>query len=1358
MLAVLMLAASIVQAHEPKHRSASPAGDNKKPNVNYRAVCANSTSQIDQDVNNVRARLLAGGDCWWDLKEGRYIVPKVDPATGAREVSALYAGSVWLGGIDPGGNLKLACQTYRNDGRNDFWPGPLNEQGITESAVCANWDFHFEVSGDDIRQHLRNIAEGNLDPNAIPRSLRGWPAQGNQYFADVWGFDLPFTPQGLAGFYEDPVTGNGIYEPLKGEYPSIEIRGCPLDNFPDEMIFWIYNDQGGGAPHARTNGSPIQMEVQVQSFGYTTNDELNDMTFQRYKLINRATERIDSTFFAMWVDPDLGCAYDDYVGCDTVRDLMVVYNQDNQDGQPGCSCDQNTATYCNDIPLLGVDYFRGPLDENGDEIGMSSFTYYNNSTPANQADPSQDFEYYNYLTGHWRDGSPFTYGGSGYGGTEPINYAFTEEPNNAAGWSMCTAKLPQGDRRTIQASGPFRLQPGALNELIIGVPFVADVDYPCPSFQDIFRADDVAQGLFNTCFNILDGPTAPDINWIELNREVVAVLTNDEGSNNYNERYSNDEFDPLAPLSVPLNKKLYKFEGYRLYQLIDANVSPADYDDPTKSRIVAEVDIKNNISKIYNWRSVKDPNKDGELVFYPELMVEGPDDGIRHTFSIKEDKFAQGNDKSLVNHKKYYYSAVAYAYNNYQTFDPLVRPIQGQRRSYLEGRLNIKSYTVIPRPVVDQALNAAYGEGPIITRLEGAGTGQNFVDLDDATRERILNLGQDSSLTYRPGRAPIAITIFNPFEVVDGTYEVNIVDNTPTDNTLDKSARWELRRLPQGLIIASERSLDTLNEQIVAQYGFSVSIGQVLEPADTVRVLREGDSNGAIGVEFEYAGNDQWLFGWPDQQGGGLFDFMKTGKGEYDYDDDGDGKPIDGDQRLSNISNGLFVPYPLADWRLRDPLIPNAPLSSPFFTPAWTHTNASLTKTVHGTEVQRRRRLGLLPNVDIVFTSDKSKWSRCIIVETANVFYTDAANYLTDPDLLPESPAGRKRLHMDLRYAPSVGKNDADGDGRPDPDGAVNVAATGIPASQVGQPVLGMGWFPGYAIDVETGRRLNIFFGENSVYGSQLDADFTGRDMLFNPTSQLLRSGNPQEYYNWILGGQHYVYVTNTAYDECEALRRRFTPEFASSQTGDSPSVFKNIRIPDLAWAGLIQLPATGPGVPVRKMLPLGNGPTGLIPSDVRIKLRVENPYQPWYGDVASPSKTVYPKYQFKLEGKQAQALTSTEVENALDSIKVVPNPYYGYSQYEINQFSNIVKITNLPAKCKVTIYSMDGKFIRQYNRDEVYRPYNQITPALEWDLKNSKGIPVASGVYLIQVQAPELGERTIKWFGIARQFDPTGL
>jgi hypothetical protein len=60
--------------------------------------------------------------------------------------------------------------------------------------------------------------------------------------------------------------------------------------------------------------------------------------------------------------------------------------------------------------------------------------------------------------------------------------------------------------------------------------------------------------------------------------------------------------------------------------------------------------------------------------------------------------------------------------------------------------------------------------------------------------------------------------------------------------------------------------------------------------------------------------------------------------------------------------------------------------------------------------------------------------------------------------------------------------------------------------------------------------------------------------------------------------------------------------------------------------------------------------------------------------------------------------------------------------------------------------------------RNEAYLPYKQIAPDVEWDMKNSRGISVASGVYLIHINAPEVGERTIKWFGIARQFDPSGL
>ena len=44
----------------------------------------------------------------------------------------------------------------------------------------------------------------------------------------------------------------------------------------------------------------------------------------------------------------------------------------------------------------------------------------------------------------------------------------------------------------------------------------------------------------------------------------------------------------------------------------------------------------------------------------------------------------------------------------------------------------------------------------------------------------------------------------------------------------------------------------------------------------------------------------------------------------------------------------------------------------------------------------------------------------------------------------------------------------------------------------------GMGWFPGYAIDIETGERLNIVFAEDSWLTSD-----NGNDMLWNPTSNI---------------------------------------------------------------------------------------------------------------------------------------------------------------------------------------------------------------------------------------------------------------
>jgi hypothetical protein len=75
------------------------------------------------------------------------------------------------------------------------------------------------------------------------------------------------------------------------------------------------------------------------------------------------------------------------------------------------------------------------------------------------------------------------------------------------------------------------------------------------------------------------------------------------------------------------------------------------------------------------------------------------------------------------------------------------------------------------------------------------------------------------------------------------------------------------------------------------------------------------------------------------------------------------------------------------------------------------------------------------------------------------------------------------------------------------------------------------------------------------------------------------------------------------------------------------------------------------------------------------------------------------------------------------------------------------VKITNLPPECTVTIFDMAGNTIRKIKKaDEA--------TYLEWDLKNQNNVPIASGLYLIHVKAPRLGEKVIRWYGIMHAID----
>lgn len=162
--------------------------------------------------------------------------------------------------------------------------------------------------------------------------------------------------------------------------------------------------------------------------------------------------------------------------------------------------------------------------------------------------------------------------------------------------------------------------------------------------------------------------------------------------------------------------------------------------------------------------------------------------------------------------------------------------------------------------------------------------------------------------------------------------------------------------------------------------------------------------------------------------------------------------------------------------------------------------------------------------------------------------------------------------------------------------------------------------------------------------------------MMWNPTSQVfLDNGAAVTLFNYVAGGQHYLYVTNTEYDGCADLRTRFAAGITDLK-----------KVPGLTtvtWAGI---PLVRSGQSLKSLA------EGLIPTETTIKIRVDDPYQVAEGTGANSG---HPAYMFSFTNVEATQLEQASIPAALRSINVVPNPYYGYSPYETSQFSTTVKL-----------------------------------------------------------------------------------
>lgn len=421
--------------------------------VSFAQLPAQTWANAVIDINEVETTINSNGDLFWNYSSGLYEVPNDGGA------STIFAGATWIGGVDAGGNLHVAAQTYRQTG-NDFYPGPVMNTSSYSATTDAQWNQVWKINKTTIDSFILWFANPSLYPGyTVPAVISGWPANG----------DVPSGQAATLAPYVD-VNTDGFYNPANGDYPCIK---------GDQALFVMYNDDRN--IHTESGGAKFTLEVHAMMYAYSAPGTWLDSTvFINYKLFNRSTTDYDSLYWGHWNDFDLGYYADDYVGCDVARSISYVYNGDADDGS---SPTPGPATYGANPPAQGLMFLRGPeatpmdgvdndrdgtVDEADETWAMGHFVYFNNDFTV-MGNPENAQHYYNYLNGYWKDGSPLTYGGNGYGGATPADFMFpgTTDP---LGWG--TNMVPQlpwdevssgnmpGDRRAVASAGPFRFDAG----------------------------------------------------------------------------------------------------------------------------------------------------------------------------------------------------------------------------------------------------------------------------------------------------------------------------------------------------------------------------------------------------------------------------------------------------------------------------------------------------------------------------------------------------------------------------------------------------------------------------------------------------------------------------------------------------------------------------------------------------------------------------------------------------------------------------------------------------------------------------------------------------------------------------------
>jgi hypothetical protein len=309
--------------------------------------------------------------------------------------------------------------------------------------------------------------------------------------------------------------GNGYFDPIdlngNNQWDTNEDRP---DILGDEMLWCVFHD---GVPVAQRRWNTtleVGVEVRQTVFAYSTVSELQNIIFIRYRIkyiglgLPSEPDVLDSVYFGIWDDPDIGTGSNDLVGCDTLLTGQFTYNF------------YSDPIYGNNPPSFFVKTFSGPvtyipgvtfIDDNGNGIydegietpldtayvhrgqtlgikeypgaknlELSSAVHYLNGD-SYLRDPDNKVEARNYMLGLSRTGiqpDPCTWVyGEVHGGVDcsQVNplFWYSGDPVANYGW----INTHPGDQRKVQNVGPFTLVKGKEIEIFLAYIIGQGTDY-----------------------------------------------------------------------------------------------------------------------------------------------------------------------------------------------------------------------------------------------------------------------------------------------------------------------------------------------------------------------------------------------------------------------------------------------------------------------------------------------------------------------------------------------------------------------------------------------------------------------------------------------------------------------------------------------------------------------------------------------------------------------------------------------------------------------------------------------------------------------------------------------------------------